>query len=176
MSKSIKESGVTFGPFAEDRLFHIEKSSVYQQLGKGIKSVEFALLRNREVLIFLEAKTTCPNAANRDRDADAKRKYEEFYDDVSQKIEDSIKLTLAALLGRFEIKTEIGTSIQACDLSKVKLKFILVITTPKATELWLPGPKAELERRLLSLRKIWKMDVVVLNRQMAIDAGLVIKM
>lgn len=174
MSKTIEESGVTFGPFAEEKLFHIEKSAIYQQLGEGIKSVEFVLCRKKNILIFLEAKTTCPNAATRDRSAEAKARYEAFYADVAQKIEDSVKLTLAALLGRFADVNDIGDFIHNCDLSSTKLKFILVITTPKATELWLPGPKAELERRLLSLRKIWKLDVVVLNQQMAIDAGLII--
>lgn len=32
---------------------------------------------------------------------------------------------------------------------------------------WLAGPKAILEKRLLSLRKIWKIEVLVLNYDLA---------
>ena len=52
-------------------------------------------------------------------------------------------------------------------LSSVKLKFILVITSEHIRKEWLLGPKAELERRLLSLRKIWNLEIIVMNRELA---------
>ena len=62
MTKIIKESGIDFGPFQDDDLFCIEKSQLYHSLGKGLKTVEFILLRNAgKNIILLEAKTTCPN-------------------------------------------------------------------------------------------------------------------
>ena len=41
--KVISESKMNFGQFAEENLFHIEKSKIYKDLGSGIKTVEFIL-------------------------------------------------------------------------------------------------------------------------------------
>lgn len=44
--RDIVESGVNFGPYAEDNLFYIEKSDLYKSLGAGIKTTEFVLRAN----------------------------------------------------------------------------------------------------------------------------------
>ena len=44
--KVISESKMNFGQFAEENLFHIEKSKIYKDLGSGIKTVEFILKYN----------------------------------------------------------------------------------------------------------------------------------
>ena len=41
MGKIIHESGCEFGEFVEDNLFYIEHSNMLDNLGKGIKTVEF---------------------------------------------------------------------------------------------------------------------------------------
>ena len=43
----------------------------------------------------------------------------------------------------------------------------------EADLLWLSGVKAILEKRLLSLRKIWKAKVLVLNHELARKKGLI---
>ncbi len=41
MKKVIRESGISFGPFEDEQVFHIEESNVYKQIGQGGKTVEF---------------------------------------------------------------------------------------------------------------------------------------
>ena len=57
--RDIVESGVNFGPYAEDNLFYIEKSDLYKSLGAGIKTTEFVLRANElePAILFVEAKT-----------------------------------------------------------------------------------------------------------------------
>mgnify|MGYP007064450104 CR=1 FL=1 len=62
--KIITESEMNFGKFDETDLFHIEDSKIYKEIGSGIKTVEFILKYNEKSIVFLEAKKSCPNAAN----------------------------------------------------------------------------------------------------------------
>lgn len=41
--KTIHESGVDFGPYREEELFHIEQSKLYQDLGQGLKATGIRL-------------------------------------------------------------------------------------------------------------------------------------
>ena len=52
------------------------------------------------------------------------------------------------------------------DMKDVKLKFILVVKNAEDIT-WLAGPLAELRARLLKVRKIWGVEVVVLNEELA---------
>lgn len=172
MSQMIEESGMRFGGLEEDRLFWIEHSVVYKQLGEGIKTVEFIYLSENDNVLFVEAKQSCPNIGNRDDSEDKQKKYEKYYADVTDKFIDSINMFAAAVLGRNDCSKDVGEGIlQKSTYSKNEIKFVLVITD--AEEDWLGGPKTELELRLLRYRKIWKADVVVLNKEMAIELGLV---
>ena len=68
---------------------------------------------------------------------------------------------------------EIGENLMKVKpLEKKKLKFVLVITADEIKEEWLWGPKLELENRLLKLRKIWGISVIVLNKSLAYNYGL----
>ena len=66
---------MNFGKFDESKLFYIEASKVYKELGTGIKTVEFILKHNEDSIIFLEAKKTCPNVANRYESVDKEQKF-----------------------------------------------------------------------------------------------------
>lgn len=59
------------------------------------------------------------------------------------------------------------------DLKDVKLTFALVIINPAAQIEWLAPMKAELEERLRRWMKIWDIDVVVLNQDLAKRWGLI---
>lgn len=166
MITSIKESGVEFGEFEEERLFRIEHSDIHKRAGEGIKAVEFIYLTQKENVLFVEAKTSCPNSANRDESAEKNRKYEEYYSDIVDKFVDSLNMFAATVMGRNEKDHSVGKYIRnKRTYTKTAVKFVLVITG--AEEEWLHGPKAELEARLLRFRKIWNADVIVLNAQMA---------
>lgn len=171
MKQFIEESGVKFGAFDEECLFWIEHSAIYKQMGEGIKTVEFIHLTEEENVLFVEAKTSCPNAANKNDNEDKKKKYEEYYADVADKFIDSVNMFATTVLGRNGHSDDVGESIlQKNTYAKSKIKFVLVVAG--AEESWLGGPKAELELRLLRFRKIWKADVVVLNKRMAVELGL----
>ena len=174
MSKVIRESGVSFGPFEDEQIFHIEESSIYKQMGQGIKTVEFIYAYNENGIVnLLEAKTSCPNAANKFLDKEHEVSFDNFFDDVTHKVMDSVDILLVSILGRYNAKGEIGLFIRNQCLQNIRLRFILVITSSKADVSWLPAPKAELERRLFSLRKIWGLEIVVLDRNLAKEKGLI---
>lgn len=172
MKQFIEESEMRFGGFEKERLFWIEHSDIYRRVGEGIKTVEFIYFSKEENILLIEAKRTCPNRANRDDSEEKQKKYEEYYADVTEKFIDSINMLAATALGRNGQSESVGDSIfQTSTYAESGIKFVLVITD--AEESWLGGPKAELELRLFRYRKIWKADVVVLNKKMAVELGLV---
>ncbi len=169
----ITESEMNFGKFNEKDLFYIEKSQIYKKLGSGIKTVEFILRRNKNSLLFLEAKKSCPNVDNRYESKEKERKFEEYYAAITEKFIASLQIYLAAILDRFEDVSEIGDGIQsASSIKDTQLKFILVVKNAKDTA-WLAGPLAELKARLLQIRKIWDIRVIVLNEELARECGLI---
>lgn len=172
MSQIIEESGMKFGELKEERLFWVEHSDIYRRVGEGIKTVEFIYLSEEENVLFVEAKQSCPNVANKDDSEEKRKKYEEYYTDVTDKFIDSVNLFATTVLGRNGQSDSVGESIvRKNTYAENGIKFVLVIAG--AEESWLGGPKAELELRLFRYRKIWKADVVVLNKEMAIELGLV---
>lgn len=79
---------------------------------------------------------------------------------------DSLQVYMAAVLKRYREVSEIGDNLKKIkDYHKRGICFILVIKD--ADIKWLAGPKAILERRLLSLRKIWGIEISVLNYELA---------
>ena len=158
--KIIPESGMNFGKYQEDNLFHIEKSKIYKDLGAGIKTVEFVLRYNKNSIVFLEAKKSCPNAKNR-------YESEEYYSSVTEKFTDSLQIYLAALLDRYGDGEEIGKELRNIhSMRNIRIKFILVVKDAEDIA-WLAGPLAELKERLLRIRKIWGIEIAVLNETLA---------
>ena len=153
--KTIHESGVDFGPYREEELFHIEQSKLYQDLGQGLKATEFVLQADNNI-IFVEAKTNAPNPENKDDSS-----------------EDSLGVYTAALLKRYPDTSEIGVSLQRPDLAGIKIVFALVITNPAAETDWLSPIKSVLEDRLRRWMKIWDIDIIVLNQALAKRFGII---
>lgn len=171
--KTISESDMQFGCFQEDNLFHIEKSKLYQKLGDGVKTVEFLLESNNDIL-FVEAKRSCPNSTNKNKTVEKAEKFEEYYTSITDKFVDSLQIYAASILGRYDDITEIGSNLIKPDgLKNVRLVFILVIKHADDIT-WLAGPMAELRRRLLRFRKIWGVEVLVLSESMARDKNILI--
>ena len=111
--KVITESEMDFGPFDEKNLFHIEESRIYKDLGTGIKTVEFILKYSENSIVFLEAKTRCPNAANRDETEEKEDKFEEYYSSVTEKFVASLQIYLASVLHRYQDTSEVGEALQS---------------------------------------------------------------
>ena len=76
---------MNFGKFDEADIFHIEDSKIYNNLGSGIKTVEFILKYAENSIVFLEAKKSCPNAANRHESEEKEKKFEEYYSSITEK-------------------------------------------------------------------------------------------
>lgn len=105
----ILESGMTFGPFPAPGCFRVEKCSARQNMKKPVKSVEFILMRNREMWL-VEAKSLG---------------YVEGLD-VIEKFCSSLLLFLTKKIGRLD--GDHGMEVYAqTDLSSLPIKFILVI-------------------------------------------------
>ena len=165
--KIITESEMNFGKFDETDLFHIEDSKIYKEIGSGIKTVEFILKYNEKSIVFLEAKKSCPNAENRGKSEEKNQKFEEYYSSVTEKFIASLQIYLAAILDRFQNTDEIGEKLKSVsDMKDIQLKFILVIKNAEDIT-WLAGPAAELKARLLQIRKIWDVEIAVLNEELA---------
>lgn len=174
MGKIIHESGCEFGEFVEDNLFYIEHSNMLDNLGKGIKTVEFITRLDDNIIMFLEAKTGCPNPSNKLKDSEVKNKYIKFYDDIAEKFRDSLQIFTAGILERYEKTDEIGVNLKKVKpLRNKEIYFVLVITADEILEDWLNGPKLELEERLRKIMKIWKVKVIVLNTTLAKKFGII---
>ena len=170
--KTIHESGVDFGPYREEELFHIEQSKLYQDLGQGLKATEFVLQADNNI-IFVEAKTNAPNPENKDDSSEKSQKFETFFREVPDKFIDSLGVYTAALLKRYPDTSEIGVSLQRPDLAGIKIVFALVITNPAAETDWLSPIKSVLEDRLRRWMKIWDIDIIVLNQALAKRFGII---
>lgn len=157
---SFVESGMTFGPFPDDRIFRIEKSTLLQKCN-GIKTVEFIWHRKDFAMHFVEAKQSSP--LNRPGNED---NYERFISEISAKFVDSLNLYLSGLLERRPGHTDIPDSLKKADYKKMQFKFILILKGHENEEP-LVGLRTELERRIRSYRRIWNSEVLVLNEQMA---------
>lgn len=123
--------------------------------------------QNKNSIIFLEAKKSCPNAANRHESEKKEEKFEEYYRSISEKFVESLQIYLAAILDRFQDVSEMGDNLKVMSsLKDIQLKFILVVKNA-ADVAWLAGPRVELENRLSQIRKIWDVKIVVLNEELA---------
>ena len=115
----------------------------------------------------MEAKKRCPNAANRYESEEKEQKFEEYYGSITEKFISSLQIYLAAIMNRYQDTSEIGDNLRSVsNMKDVKLKFILVVKNAEDIT-WLAGPLAELRARLLKVRKIWGVEVVVLNEELA---------
>lgn len=158
---------MNFGKFDETDLFHIEDSEIYKDLGLGIKTVEFILKYDENSIVFLEAKKSCPNASNRYESEEKEQKFEEYYASITEKFIASLQIYLAAILDKFQNSGEVGDNLKTVSSMKnIQLKFILVVKNAEDIT-WLAGPMAELKERLLQIRKIWGVEIAVLNEELA---------
>jgi hypothetical protein len=171
IAELIVESGMKFGEYGTDDLFHMETSRIYKDLGSGVRTVEFIIKQDNKIL-FVEAKKSCPNAANRDESEEKEVKFEEFYSEVTEKFTDSLQVFLACLTEQYLDTSEVGINLlDQKSLKDIHLRFVLVITSAKLE--WLAGPKAMLEERLIKYRRIWNVQVVVLNQELAREYKLI---
>ena len=156
----IKESNMIFGDFEDDKIFQIEKSTMHDKIGNGIKVVEFILLKNMNELNFIEAKSSSPRPTK-----DNVVRFDEFIGEISDKFIHSFNLYYCAILKRNENYSEMHNNFSQLDNSKIKLKFILVIKNHQIE--WLIPISDALKKNLSYHSTIWKSEIVVMNEEIA---------
>lgn len=171
MMKLINESGMQFGPYPEEDLFQIEKSTQYTSrlMPKGIKSCEFILKRGKRIL-FVEAKTSNPQSIDGDGPVEKKDNYEAYINDIVTKMRDSIDIYFSILLKKSN-QDDVGSNLLCANLFDKEIRFILVIKNAKKE--YLPPLQEKLQKQLSHCNRIWKANTLVINEEIALKKGLV---
>lgn len=169
---TIEESGMCFGEYEDDCVFHIEKCDQYTKhlMPNGVKSCEFILSRGKSIY-FVEAKTSCPNQITEGTPEEKKDKYDEYINDITDKARHSISLYASILLGIHSAKG-VPISLMSKDMSEKDLKFVLVVKG--AEKEWLVPLQEKLSNELSRERRIWKLSFFALTEDAARKKKLVI--
>lgn len=132
---TIHESGMIFGPFADSCVFQLEKSALYKGefRQESIKTCEFVLQKDNKIY-FIEAKESCPNYHNASSSDEKRKKYNEYIQDISQKMRDSLNMYMSILLGCND-SSELPRDMHLSDLSEYAIRFVLVVKNECRKEL-----------------------------------------
>ena len=173
MSDTIIESGMKF---IADNSFRIEKSSVYSQLGRNIKSVEFVRSMGNK-LLFIEAKSSFPNPNNLSPSPHKDFKtgselFQEEIDNIYDKFIHSLNLYAAIAIG----VAKMGFPQEYIPPTKSSILFILVINSFEKS--WCLDVEIALMKKIhesICMNKIWKVKVHVINHETAIKQNLAVE-
>jgi len=165
---TIHESGMTFGPFASEDLYHIENSPALQQLGDHIKMAEFIVHSvssdNTKQVSIIEAKSSIP------------RQTDDYFNDIIAKLLNAVTILLNGSLGRLtRINTELPSNFCQLDWRTTAVRLILVIKS--VPDSMLPQITDKLRMQLITIRKTWAIaqnNIWVFNETKARAHGLVI--
>ena len=170
-TQTIIESGMTFGPFPENRCFYIEKSNCYAAIQEHVQIAEFLLLRinnEKPVIWIVEAKSSTPRP-------ETQPNFDGFIAEIREKLINAFSLGWASCLKRHQhAKSELPEDFKTLNLSQVDVKFVLVIKGHQNE--WLPPLQEALRIALRSTVKTWAFaatSVVVINDALAQQHGLI---
>jgi len=180
---TINESDMTFGPFAKQDCFYLEKSAIYQQIQQDVKMAEFLLLRTKatgpstvwvieandpSTVWVIEAKSSAPAPNNQER-------FDEYLDEIREKLTNALMLGVATCLHRHpNADLELPDSFKTLNLTAIHFKLVLVIKGFK--DEWLVPLQEALSKKLRTTVKIWALSpnaVTVINDTMARKHGLI---
>ena len=166
--KTIVESGISFGLFEDDKVFHIEKSDLYRRMNKGsvsgVKSAEFVCSIEKNRIFLVEAKPSSPHIDNNE-------KLYPWIDDIANKFIHSLSLYSAVCLGMHgDKKNEIPKGLLKMHNSFITLNCILVIKGHK--EEWCLKIQDLLRDRMKLHRKIWNFEVIAINEHRVVKLHL----
>jgi len=173
------ESGMDFTPLFDtdkSKVFYIEKSDLYQALNQGqegVKSVEFVMKKGRKIQ-FIECKGSFPNSANPEKKEEIEIQCQKLYN----KLHHSLDLLLAKQVGiskhlNYEFAKELGNpEVLDVNLSGTKIIFLVVMGKNEKTKEWYKKEWCKqvqkvLNNKLIPLRKIWDIDVLVIDNEQA---------
>jgi len=166
--KTVKESGMEFGPFDDNFLYEIEHSDLHKSVGEGIKIAEFIFYEDRsECFWIIEAKSSSPRPASSED-------FSRFIREIEEKLTNALFLLNSALLERHR-RPDIPTTFVSVGLNMANYKFILVIR--EHAKGWLPPLQDAMNRALSRYVKTWNispMSMLVLNDDMAKSRNMII--
>ncbi|MEQ8187998.1 MAG: hypothetical protein ABRQ39_08515 [Candidatus Eremiobacterota bacterium] len=166
----IPESGMTFGPFADNNVFYIEKSKIYQELQQRLPIAEFLVLMRDDSIWIVEAKSSSPNPENKE----SEKKFDDFITDISDKLIDALTLAVSVIIKRHDNAiNEIHQNLQNGIISGNAIKLCLIIKGHK--DEWLIPIQDALNQnqQLYRNKKIWRFEIAVMNDEMARMAKLI---
>lgn len=155
----IMESGMKFGPYPEDKCFHIENSKIYEEIQQNVKMAEFLLLHSKKLWI-IEAKSSTPRP-------ETQPNFDIFIEEIREKLSNALSLGLALCLKRYPDE-KLPQAFQELDLAVVDFRLVLVINGHQ--ESWLLPLQDALRKSLNATIKIWGLSataVIVINDKLA---------
>ena len=156
------ESGLQF-EFEDDSCYRIELSQAAEALGEGIKKAE-CLCVQEDTLWVLEAKSSIP------QERKDKKRYEEWWQDIYDKLHNSLQLTVLGLAGRHAlIGAELPEKFKSSDLSQLNIKLVLVIPAMPAEHAMIMTSKLQSFFDPL-FKKLWQIKsnaIFVMNEDQA---------
>lgn len=156
---TITESGMTFGPFDPDRVFRIEESAFVRS--KSLKVCEFVWLTPQDNLLLIEAKSSVPNPRK------SPKEYDEFFVKIFEKLDNSLQILAAGLLGRHnELTQEIGL-LAAINPFGPERRIMRYLVIPGIPDEYLPPFSDKLASVLKRQSQIWRTEVKVINERLA---------
>lgn len=186
----IRESGVSLGNFNDQDCFHIEESKIYKNLlPYGIKTTECILVKN-EKLLFIEVKKSAPTVEVSSKCKECKQlilekqscvacqqrvsPWNQYVAELETKFQHTLVIYLLACIGRYELDSDesevISYQNQQMNLRDREIILLLIITTEQEWALNkdnIEQIQSQLRRQLNPLLKLWRAELVVLNRDMA---------
>lgn len=117
---TIRESEMDFGPYKEEDVFYIEKSNLYNNIKPQVKIAEF-ILKRKNALIFIEAKSSVPNP-----NGEKPENFNTYIDKIVEKFNNSLDILLSAKLNRIA-NDEIENFIDLQELSNFDINFGLIV-------------------------------------------------
>jgi hypothetical protein len=167
MKITFEESGLVFGPFEANTLFHIEKTNSYLKIQEHTKIAEFLWISPTNKLWIVEAKSSIPRPDTGD--------YEKYFDEIKSKLVNALALTISGVLKRVHVDlNELPTQFLEANWSNIDFKLILII--PNVPNDHLAPMTHKLRKVMLNIRKPWNIDEIsinVLNKHQAVKYGLV---
>lgn len=150
----IKESNMVFGAYYHENVIDIENSTIYKKLQQNTKITEF-ILKKKKSIIFVEAKSSSP-----------KENHSEYICKIADKFRNSLEIFISVNLGILkDINNEIVGFIPLNEIHCYDIKFYLVISNINVH--YLQQIKDILNKELITQRKIWNIEIIVINDNIA---------
>lgn len=161
----IHESGMRF-ELPKSKMFPIEKSKTYQKVNtRGVSAVEFITMSPKLDIVFVEAKTSAPDKQDGEKVSD-------FVKNISRKFIHSLEICYALLTQALpDAEPSFPAPLRNALRQRPAIKMILIVN--KLSYAHCGILQDALQRQLRAEKRIWSMNVIVLNKELALKKNLI---